>query len=321
MNSKDLLNILGEIDDKYILDVEYKTILPLKIVKIVSLVASICLVSLVILFAIQNYPQVKENQPVINDNYEIDVSLFTPSAKDPDLDFTKDPQYTPHIDVIINGNQIYTQISIDKLKELGFKPTLHSSDFGEYIGTVSITNSYKSPTQSPCSTDIVLANSNVYYYAPINCQSMIIVQSDTLCSVFAFDGFIDDGHNMSELYSIFGVKTSKDIESIEFFIKENSKQDFINHSTLTSEKDIKTFFLITNSLIGYKNENPHLGTPDWLDDALRNYDERLYIDITVKLYNGLSFEIQYQPNLGTGYIDGYFFLTKEQNVKLKEIFK
>ena len=53
----------------------------------------------------------------------------------------------------------------------------------------------------------------------------------------------------------------------------------------------------------------------------KNNSEKAEIAISLVLKNGLTMHITYQPNLGTGYIPGHFFLSEEENAVMRKMFQ
>ena len=320
MNNKDFLKIFGEIDDKYILEASPKKTVETKIIKILAFAACF-LITFVCLFNLyQRNQDFNFKSNTTYNNSQINIVPFNPSPKDPDSDFIpeqKDP--TLSIELIINGNRNYRQIDKEYYKQLGINSTINSNDFGKKIGTVSKIDSYQNVISTPCSTESNIINAEVYYYSPIGCEALIIVKNEKNCSIFAFQNFTDNEHNMSELYDIYGIKSSSDIKSIEYVSTGKTNNEILSIGAVTNAEDINTFYEITNSLIGFSTKNSHYGTPEWLNEARENYENKVYIDITIKFKNELSLDIQYQPNLGTGYISGYYFISKEENDILKSI--
>lgn len=271
-------------------------------------------------------PDVKEHTtPAETD---IQITLFRATAKSPDTDAFGEDELT-HVDVILDGNRLYEQIPESDLSLYGLDTVLHKSDFGDFIGTVTEIGPYAEEIlSSPCSQEPSLAGCDVYVYKPVHCDAMIIVRDNNCCSVFRFTGFTEEGFCIADNYRIFNVLSGNDILRIDYevSIPDGTWMVTKKKGSITAESDLLTFFDTTAKLQPFARESALSGDPDWLNEARETYkeknnSEKAEIAISLVLKNGLTMHITYQPNLGTGYIPGHFFLSEEENAVMRKMFQ
>lgn len=262
-----------------------------------------------------------------NDKGAIKISPFISSPKDPDSDYFGEDELE-HIDIILNGNRLYKQFSESEYKYYGIENTLKKSDFGEFIGTIKEIGSYSdSAVSAPCSQEPTLNGYEVYFYKPVNCKAIIIVYGNDHCSLFRFSCFTKNGFSFADEYKVFNVSSSDDIERVAYTVRIPEGPLIVKtaEGNISAETEINSFFSITKKLKSYTH-NTLTGSPEWLNDAREkhkqlNEDKQIYIEASVILKNGLSMSISYQPNLGTGYIPGHFFLSESDNAIMKKLFE
>ena len=262
-----------------------------------------------------------------NDKGVIKISPFISSPKDPDSDYFGEDELE-HIDIILNGNRLYKQFSESEYKYYGIENTLKKSDFGEFIGTIKEIGSYSdSAVSAPCSQEPTLNGCEVYFYKPVNCEAIIIVYGNDHCSLFRFSCFTKNGFSFADEYKVFNVSSSDDIERVDYTVRipEGSLIVKTAEGNISAETEINSFFSITKKLKSYTH-NTLTGSPEWLNDAREkhkqlNENKQIYIEASVILKNGLSMSLSYQPNLGTGYIPGHFFLSESDNATMKKLFE
>ncbi len=269
----------------------------------------------------------KKNHNMLNDG-EIQISLFKASSLDPDLDYYGEDELQ-HVDVILQGNRIYEQIPESEYTSYGIKKTLQKSDFGEFIGSITEIGPYSEDVLStPCSQEPAIAGCEVFYYQPVNCDAVIIVRGNDHCSLFRFMNFTEEGFSYSDNYKVFNVLSADDISRIDYQIEKPDGTLIVkkNEGSITDISDIQFFFNITMSLKPYTRENALSGDPEWLNEAREEYkqsgiDNQVYVEASVVLKNGLVMDFSYQPNLGTGYIPGHFFLSENDNDIMRKMFQ
>ncbi len=264
------------------------------------------------------------SRPIKNSD-KVSISLFE-YAHNPNNDAFGDDGL-PNVDVVIGGSFKYTQLPKSDYTDYGLSLTLSSSDFGEFLGVVQETGLKSSAIEStyPVGADNPkLVGAYAYCYAPLG-ESAIILQGNGKCSIFLFDGMINDVQ--SELYAKFGATSAKGIEYLEYIIriphdKGLNKIEFsvLDEGKVTNREAIERFYDITSTLLPYQTGN----MPDWLNDAIDEKWENYYdvweeITITVHFTNGLKMELYYEPFLATGYIEGMEALTSAQNSELRAL--
>ncbi len=259
---------------------------------------------------------------------KIKISLFKASPSDPDLDYYGEDELQ-HVDVILQGNRLYEQIPESKYTSYGIGKTLQKSDFGEFIGSITEIGPYSEDVIStPCSQEPATAGCEVFYYQPVNCDAVIIVRGNDHCSLFRFINFTEEGFSYSDNYKVFNVLSADDITRIDYQteIPDGTLIVTKNEGSITDTSDIQAFFNITMALKPYIRENALSGDPEWLNEAREEYkqssnDNQIYIEASIILKNGLIIDFSYQPNLGTGYVPGHFFLSEEDNAVMRKMFQ
>ncbi len=269
----------------------------------------------------------KKGHPTL-DSGIIKISLFNASPKDPNSDYFGEDELH-HIDVILKGNRLYEQIPESEYVFYGIEKDLKKSDFGEFVGTITEIGSYlEEGISTPCSQEPTLAGCEVFFYKPVNCEAIIIVRGNEHCSLFRFRYFTEEGISYSDEYKIFNVLSADDILRIDYQIKIPDGAMIVSkkEDSITDTSELKAFFDITMDLKPYANESALSGDPEWMIEAREEYkqlsaDEQIYIEASIVMKNGLFMTFSYQPNLGTGYIPGHLFLSKENNTIMRRMFK
>lgn len=262
-----------------------------------------------------------------NDKGVIKISPFISSPKDPDSDYFGEDELE-HTDIILNGNRLYEQIPESEYKYYGIEKTLKKSDFGDFIGTIKEIGSYsEAVSSSACSQEPTLSGCEVYFFKPVNCEAIIIAYGNEHCSLFRFSSFSNSGFSFADEYRIFNVSSTDDIKAINYTIRIPDGAVIINKAkgNISADSEINSFFSITTKLKPYTH-NALSGSPEWLNEARTEYkqirnDKQITIDVTIMLRNGLTIDFSYQPNLGTGYIDGHHFLSEADNAVMKQLFE
>ncbi len=270
---------------------------------------------------------VEKDHP-ITDSGKIKISLFNSSPKDPDTDYFGEDELH-HVDVILKGNRLYEQIPESEYTSYGIGKTLQKSDFGELVGTIiEVGHSSEADVSVPCSQEPTLAGCEVFFYKPVNCEAIIIVRGNEHCSLFHFKCFTEEGISYSDEYKIFNVLTADDILRIDYRIEIPNGAIIVTkkEGSITNYSDLKEFFDITMNLKPYSNASALSGDPEWMIEAREEYrklsaDEQIYVEASIILKNGLSMTFSYQPNLGTGYVPGHLFLSKENNTIMRQMFQ
>lgn len=275
----------------------------------------------------ESYEQVSENESGTQEE-KIQLTLFEASAVDPESDSYGDDELQ-HVDVILNSNRLYAQIDESEYTKYGIKTALDKSDFGAEIGTITEIASYSDALETeyseilstPCSQEPQLAGCDVYYYAPADCEAVIIVKGNDHCSVFMFCGFLEDGHNLAEEMAIFGINSTEDLKKITYKV-ENATGKTLSSGTVDDSENASKVFEILSSLKAYKVDDPRVGTPDWLNDAYDEYDfsNGIWVKMSLENKTGFAVEWEYMPYLGTGYVINHYFLSESENEILQYIF-
>ncbi|MBR5513898.1 MAG: hypothetical protein IKV85_07945 [Ruminococcus sp.] len=233
-----------------------------------------------------------------------------------------------HVDVILQGNRLYDQIPESEYAFYGINGTLQESDFGESLGTITEIGPHSEDVLStPCSQEPTLAGCEVFYYKPVNCEAMIIVRGNGHCSLFRFMWFTEEGFSYADEYNVFHVLSANDIERIDYEIRKSDGALIITayKGVIKETSSIQAFFDITTNLKPYVHESALSGDPDWMNEAREEYwqkndDHHVDIETTIVLKNGLTMALTYQPNLGTGYISGHYFLSEADNEIMRKMF-
>ncbi len=272
----------------------------------------VCLIAFVCFLTGQD-KALKENRQGENGKYGIPVSSFEASLPDSDTDsFGADE--LEHIEVIIDENRIYTQLDESEYEKCGIGTELSESDFGESLGIITEIASWSEAVGTPCSQEPGLANCEVYYYAPANCEAAIIVKGNGHCSVFVFRGFSCEGHSIKEALTILGINSGDDISSVSFNVR-NIVGETVKNVVIDDADGKNSIYNIFTQLKPYTSDNSVQGTPGWLLAATESYDysTALFVEISIENNCRFSFITEYQPYLGSGYIDLHEMLSSEQN--------
>ncbi|MBE6677549.1 MAG: hypothetical protein E7597_02010 [Ruminococcaceae bacterium] len=328
MKSKRLLTIIEDIDDKYIeeADTVTKRRTANRVLKYASLAACLCLVSVVGALLLKNVST--EKAPSASDAGTENIALcpFEATAPDPDEDwFAEDELH--HVEVILQGNRIYTQLSESECAKFTADGTLNSADYGEKLGTVKEIGAWDKADSTPCAQEPRLAGCEVYYYKPVNCEGLIIVQGNGACCLFGFNNFAEEGNSIADVLKVKGALNAEDIESISFEIQvpNGTLIQTQKEGTVIAPEKISTVMDVITKLTPYVRESNLSGDPDWLCEAREEYkkldkEQQTVIFVKLMLKNGLWVDFEYQPNLGSGFIYGNRFLSEEDNAALSTIF-
>lgn len=257
---------------------------------------------------------------------KIEISLFEATEKASDTDSFGEDELR-HIDVTLNGYKFYTQLKKSDYNKYGIKKYLKKSDFGKKLGVITEIDGQEKALKTPCSQEPALDGCEVYLYKPVNSEAVIIVKGNGHCSLFYFSSFLESGYRYNDNYKIFNVTSSEDIERIDFSVMKPDGTIIIpvEKGSITDKNDINDFMNITKGLIPYTRESALSGDPEWLNNAHEEYNKndenRVWIGASVVLKNGLVIPFEYEPNLGTGFVPGHFFLSEKDNAVLMKMFK
>lgn len=308
-NCEEMVNSLLERRERYELEKKRK--------KTAALRLTICLGGVCLLvcacFLTGQDKSIKGNRQGEDSTYEIPVLNFEASLPDSDSDsFGVDE--LEHIEVIIDENRIYTQLDESEYEKCGIGAVLSESDFGETLGIIEEIASWSETVPAPCSQESKLAGCEVYYYASAECEAAIIVKGNGCCSVFAFRGFKCEGYSIKETLTILGINSGDDISSISFDVR-NIVGETVRKGVIDDVNEKNTIYSIFAQLKPYTTDNSIQGIPNWLLEATESYDysTALFVKISIESNCRFSFVTEYQPYLGTGYIDLNEFLSSEQN--------
>ena len=344
MKENRLLYLIGDIDDRFVEAAEFpkKKSIVRPILKYGSIAACFCLLAAAgfgVHHSINTHnvpisPSTSESQATENSTVsdvqkqQILLSAFASTiTKDPDSDAYGEDELR-HVDVILQGNRLYDQIPESEYASYGIDGTLQESDFGESLGTITEIGPYSEDVLStPCSQEPALAGCEVFYYKPVNCEAMIIVRGNGHCSLFRFMCFTEEGFSYADEYEVFRVLSADDIERIDYEIRKPNGTLIVtaDEGSVTDASNIQAFFDITMNLKPYVQESALSGDPDWLNEAREEYrqsDAEHHVDVeaSIVLKNGLTMALTYQPNLGTGYISGHYFLSETDNAVMRDMF-
>lgn len=249
------------------------------------------------------------------------------SVIDPYIDYYGEDELH-QVYVRVSGHEYY-QLDISDYSDYNISADVSENDFGGFIGNIIETGSntlgYPAESQEPN-----IAGAEVYYYAPSNSKSVIIVKKDSQCSIFVFSG--RPSATFEECFNYYGAETSSDIKSISYTISVPDNSLFV-----TSSQGIITDFDTINSIVDILNQlepetdeslAANSATPQWIIDAWDLYranpDDYNAEDIMleIRFNNGTVMkDIIYQPFIGNGCIEGMKELTQEQNKALRELLK
>ncbi len=345
MKQNRLLYLLGDIDERFVEAAEFpkKKSIVRPILKYGSIAACFCLLVAagfgirhsVNIHNVPISPSTSESQATENSTVsdvqkqQILLSAFASTmTKDPDSDAYGQDELR-HVDVILQGNRLYDQIPESEYASYGIDGTLQESDFGELLGTITEIGPHSEEVLStPCSQEPTLAGCEVFYYKPVNCEAMIIVRGNEHCSLFRFMWFTEEVFSYADEYEVFRVLSADDIERIDYEIKKPNGTLIVtaDEGSVTEQSSIQAFFDITTNLKPYVHESALSGDPDWLNEAREKYwqsDAEHHVDVeaSIVLKNGLTMHLTYQPNLGTGYISGHYFLSEADNAVMRDMFR
>lgn len=250
---------------------------------------------------------------------------------DPNADaYDPDNDGIYNIEIIIDGIH-YSQLGIDEYDGYVIESSVSESDFGEYIGNVVEVNSDNSD-YPVYSKEPKLSDAEVYYYAPADNRTVILVKKFEQCSIFKANAeqlLSSNGEYLSfaETFGYYGAETSADISSISYTISvpDNGLNVITSQGVISDYDTINSIVTLLNSLSPETNTS---STPQWYIDAWNAYKsnpsaynaESIMIEISLK--NGTVFkDITYQPFLADGYISGMQALTSEQNTMLRSLLK
>ncbi|MDE5770886.1 MAG: hypothetical protein K2I06_04525 [Ruminococcus sp.] len=267
-------------------------------------------------------------QPTTSTNI---IGYYSPfqATTDPNADvYDPDNDGIYNIEIIIDGIH-YSQLGIDEYDGYVIESSVSESDFGEYIGNVVEVNSDNSD-YPVYSKEPELSDAEVYYYAPADNRTVILVKKIEQCSIFKADAqqlISSDGEylSFSETFGYYGAETSADISSISYTISitDNGLNVITSQGVISDYDTINSIVTILNNLSPETNTS---STPQWYIDAWNVYksDPSAYnaesIIIEISLKNGTVIkDITYQPFLADGYISGMQALTSEQNTMLRSL--
>ena len=328
MKSKRLIQLIEDIDDKYIEEAETvnKPKSSKKYLKYASLSACLCLVVLAGVILLKGSKNGKITSDHNNTAQITTLTPFTATLPAPDEDwFAEDELH--HVEVILQGNRMYTQLSEKECLAFTADGTLSKTDYGENLGKVKEIGAWEKADGTPCAQEPSLAGCEVYYYKPVNCEGLIIVQGNGACCLFGFNNFAEEGHSIADALEVKGALNAEDIESISFEIQvpNGTLIQTQKEGTVIAPEKISTVMDIITKLTPYVRESNLSGDPDWLCEAREEYkkldkEQQTVIYVKLMLKNGLWVDFEYQPNLGSGFIYGNRFLSEEDNAALSTIF-
>lgn len=266
-----------------------------------------------------------DGQQVTKNKTSFPLIPFTASKKNPTTDSFGEDELQ-HIDILTDGSKKYTQVQLNDYATYNFPETLSATAFGKLLGTVTELHPGAELPTTPASQEPSLAGSEVYLYAPVACEGVLVVKKDNRCSFFVFTEHITQGHSLQEVLALNGIKTTNDIAYIEYSIQKPSKALTTTVSTdiITDSAQIQTVLSVLQQLTPYSTDNPLEATPQWLNEAREVYNQTpenmISAEVNIKGRNGLVSSFFYEPNLGSGYITGHLFLTPKDNLLLQGIF-
>ncbi len=252
------------------------------------------------------------------------------ATRDPNSDAYGEDEF-PHVE-ITTAYGTYRQIDANEDSEFNIGSNIEISDFGGYIGKVVETDDSRYHGNDAESQEPNLAGADVYYYAPAGkSKAVLIVKKGRQCSIFVDDRTDLSGGFMNGL-SFFDVKSAADIESVSYEIHvpvEGGRMEISSRGTISDSDTINELFKLLSELEpeDYSKLPPHIGTPQWLEDAWEAYDAdpsaraREDISFSFRLKNGFVIDpIEYQPYIGNGYVHHMQELTPGQNKALRAFF-
>ena len=238
----------------------------------------------------------------------------------------------PIVSIVISGNYYY-QLDSSEHPAQGISADISDSDFGAYIGNVVELYEYDDPAKYVVSSkEPNLSGADVFYYAPANSQAVIIVRKGQQCSIFVFNGMAAASDNSSvyaDTFRMYGAYSAEDIEYISYSIAvpNGAVIEVSVQGTITDREKINTITDVLFQLKPESGSNGLSGSPDWFINAWAEYKanpdaytrEDITFDIVFKNGTVLK-DINYQPYIGNGYVEGMQELTLEDNVNLRQAF-
>ncbi|MBQ3196052.1 MAG: hypothetical protein IJB65_06255 [Clostridia bacterium] len=331
MKNKRLLQLIGDIDDSHINEAEpVKRSMP-KFWKYASIAACACITVAVCLLLIGGDRKTPPNDETLSaPAVSTEDGMLSPFAATPPSDgedwFAEDE--LRHVEIILQGNMVYTQLGETECRAFVKDGRLDAAAYGEKLGAVKEIGAWDKADNSPCSQEPNLRGCDVFWYAPIDCQGLIIVEGNGHRNLFEFCGFSEEGHSIAEVLEVKGAHSAEDVELLSYItqVPTGTLMEVQKASIVTDYEEIAAVTEIITKLKPYIRESNLSGDPDWLCDAREEYKkldkkQQTAIQVKLSLKNGLAVSFEYQPNLGSGYIQGNYFLSNEDNAKLKEIFE
>lgn len=221
----------------------------------------------------------------------------------------------------IGDGRVYRQIKESGYEKLGIKKSISSSDFGEKLGEISKQETDHIHQDCRCisSEKIYLNGCEVYKYAPISGEAIVIVKGNGHISLFEFYYFEPTGHDFREVLDVYGIDGADDIENISVKkLKESGK----TYKTVTNTESIASVYKVLTEIDAFTTDDTH-SKPDWLKKAYEEYNKtsngKYMLIVELNFKNKLSYSFAYEPFLASGYIQDHEFLSAQQNELLKSI--
>ncbi len=330
MKNKRLLQLIGDIDDSHIEEAEpVKRSMP-KFWKYASIAACACISLATCLLLIGGGRKTPPNDETLSEPaVSTENGMLSPFAATPPSDgedwFAEDE--LRHVEIILQGNMVYTQLGEAECRTFVKDGRLDTTAYGEKLGTVKEIGAWDKADTGPCSQEPNLRGCDVFWYAPIDCQGLIIVEGNGHCNLFEFCGFSEEGHSIAEVLDVKGAHGAEDIEILSYNIQvpTGTLTEVQKVSVVTASEEIAAVTEIITKLKPYVRESNLSGDPEWLCEAREEYkkldkEQQTIINVKLLLKNGLWLGFDYQPNLGSGFIYGNHFLSEEDSDILKAIF-
>lgn len=229
----------------------------------------------------------------------------------------------PYVVLHIGESYTYYQISQNHYEEYGLQSAISENDFGELLGMVAKEES-GTKKLGITSKEPSLIGASVYSYKPLSGKAAIIVKNTDYCGVFLLHDYLPENGtenpSFSELYTLFGVSSEKDISSLSYSVGKLSGSDFTvtEQGTVSDPEKISRFYQTSLSL----PETDKIYIPN--DSA--GWEQ---INIVIHLKNGIvlgkddfviGINFMYKPN-ENGYLDYCEKLTPDQSKALRNVFK
>lgn len=274
MNSKDLYNAIGKLDD----DILEQSETPKKKSSWLKWGAAAACLCLCVIGA---------------------VSVFHPKGDRQDSE--------AHAIAALEFNGCYYEVcDVDwVLERYGLPDKITAEMAGEHIAYLKYRDSVKfEETAAP--TDMEL-----FQYAPSPCNGVYVVRDGTNYMAALFCNFrqFDSNTNMelSELYRTYGINNSEDIAAIAH-TKSLGEIESVIGNIVTDSEIITEFYELTTSLISYGNEDFQAIVFDNIPETDRPAAHTAFandaITIRVETQNGLRFKLQVYPSYGWIYAGG-----------------